>query len=68
MANPSKADYEALIIDMRLAKRPELIHYAGAAHRDPTAARMCEEYRKTPNASVRELKARVLGIPENQLV
>jgi hypothetical protein len=51
---------EALIARMRVRCDDDLVHYAGAAHRDPVAWQMCIAYLATPNAPESELKARAL--------
>mgnify|MGYP001606684694 CR=1 FL=1 len=38
--------------------RPELVHFAGAAHRDPMALEVCREYQRDPTASEDDLRAR----------
>lgn len=45
---------------MRSAGRIELIHYAGAAHRDPVAYALCCEYANDSTVSEETLKARAL--------
>lgn len=45
---------------MRLTGRIELIHYAGAAHRDDVALHMCAQYLADPDADEATLKARAL--------
>lgn len=47
---------------MRASGRIELIHYAGAAHRDPVAYALCCEYATDPTASEVTLKARALKV------
>lgn len=37
LLNANALDIEAIIAEMRAAGRQELVHYAGAAHRDPVA-------------------------------
>jgi hypothetical protein len=53
-------DIDATIASMRLAGRTTLIHYAGAAHRDPVAHRMCIEWLADPAAGEATLKSRAL--------
>jgi hypothetical protein len=50
----------ALIALLRALGRTELVHYAGAAHRDPVAWHMCAEYLLDPTASEHVLKSRAL--------
>lgn len=57
--------YEHLIGVMRVAGRHELIHYAGAAHRDPVARALCVEYVRDPNADEATLKSRALARVDN---
>lgn len=63
----SERDYEAVIRTMREAGREDVIHFAGAAHRDPAAARVVEQWLLDPTATVRALRCRALGIPEESL-
>lgn len=46
---------EAIIVHLR-ATRPELVHFAGAMHRDPAARRVIEEYLVDPSASEYRLR------------
>jgi hypothetical protein len=55
---------------MRRAGRDELVHYAGAAHRDLVAWHMTAEWLVTPGASEAELKRRALvaaGYPSSTI-
>lgn len=54
-----QATAEILIKRLR-GHRPELIHYAGAAHRDAVAAAMCDAYMADPSADEATLKSRAL--------
>ena len=47
-ATPTDLDIKAIIRDMRARGREDLVHYAGAAHRDPMAHQMCLEYLDDP--------------------
>ncbi len=58
---PETIDVESLILQLRARGREELIHYAGAAHRDPVAWHMCREYKRDPGASESALKVRALA-------
>jgi hypothetical protein len=49
-----------MIEAIRSAGRAELVHYAGAAHRDPVAHRMCLEWTLDPKAGEATLKSRAL--------
>jgi hypothetical protein len=49
----------AMVDQMRAAGREELVHYAGAAHRDLTAWRMCEQWLLDRDATESVLKSRV---------
>lgn len=50
-----------LIDHMRATGRDELVHYAGAAHRDQVAWQVCIAYLAQPDAPEAELKARALS-------
>lgn len=56
-----RRDYEAIIRDMRTNGRPDLVHFAGAAHRDPAAARVVEQWLIDPTASEADLRARAIA-------
>lgn len=47
-----------LVRTMRAAARGDLVNYAGAAHRDRIAARVCVEYALSPESSDQTLLAR----------
>lgn len=47
-----------LLIYQLRSSRPELVHFAAAAHRDPAALEVCREYQRDPSASEDELRAR----------
>jgi len=49
-----------LIVQLRAAGRDELIHYAGAAHRDLVAWHMCAAYLADQDAPEHVLKSRAL--------
>lgn len=53
-------DIAAVFASLRTSGREDLLHYAGAAHRDPVAHRMCVEYLADPTASETDLKTRAL--------
>ncbi len=53
-------DITAIIAQLKASGRTELIHYAGAAHRDPVAWHMCAEYLAAPRATESQLKSRAL--------
>jgi len=53
-------DVPALIAELRAAGRLELIHYAGAAHRDRVAWHVCAAYLEDKSASEPVLKSRAL--------
>lgn len=55
-----RLDTEALVSAMRDAGHDHLLHYAGAAHRDPVAWQMCVAYLADPEASESVLKSRAL--------
>ena len=62
-AYPNRNHYkeiDAIVAKMRDANRPELIHYAGAMHRDDIAARMVEAWGNNPELTELELKKKVL--------
>lgn len=46
---------DAIIAHLR-ATRPELVHFAGAMHRDPAARRVIEEYLIEPTSSESNLR------------
>lgn len=54
----SEAETIAAIITHLRATRPELVHFAGAMHRDLAARRVIEEYLLTPSASEDDLRER----------
>lgn len=56
---PSLSDIRTQLIT---ARRIELLHYAGAMHRDPIARQMIEQWLADPAAPEHVLKARVLGM------
>jgi hypothetical protein len=56
----NRLDVAALISVLRATGREELIHYAGAAHRDPVAWQMCVSYLADPEAGEAVLKSRAL--------
>lgn len=59
MMNPvlySKPAAEHLITSMRAAKRDELIHFAGAAHRDLHAAAICDLYLCHPDWTEQQMR------------
>ncbi len=47
--------------EMRAHGREELVHYAGAAHRDPVAWQMCLAWQHDPSAPEATLKSRALA-------
>lgn len=55
-----RLDTEALVSAMRAAGHDHLLHYAGAAHRDPVAWQMCVAYLADPEAGEPVLKSRAL--------
>lgn len=57
---PETLDIAAAIAQMRAAGRTDLIHYAGAAHRDRVAWHVCREYLADPSAGEWTLKSRAL--------
>lgn len=59
---------DAIITHLR-ATRPELVHFAGAMHRDPAARRMIEEYLQAPGSSLVYLRdaARTRQAPSETL-
>lgn len=63
---PPERDYEAIIRTMRATGREDVIHFAGAAHRDDAAARVVEEWLLDPTATERALRRRALDLPEEQ--
>lgn len=58
---PTTIDIEALAAHLRATGRPELVHYAGAAHRDPVAWHVCAQYLTDTSASEHDLKTRALA-------
>jgi hypothetical protein len=52
------AETAYLLIDHLRAARPELVHFAGAAHRDQMALEVCREYQRDPTTSEDDLRAR----------
>jgi hypothetical protein len=54
---------DQIIAHLRATGRTELIHFAGAAHRDPAARRVIEEYLMTPSASEASLRERARARP-----
>jgi hypothetical protein len=58
LAGPITASTAYLLIDQLRATRPELVHFAAAAHRDPMALEVCREYQRDPVASEDDLRAR----------
>lgn len=57
--------YEKLIDQMRADGRDDLVHYAGAAHRDPVARALCAEYELDDTADEATLKSRALKRAHN---
>lgn len=57
---PNEINTTQLIAQLRAAGREELIHYAGAAHRDLVAWHMCAAYLADPAAPENVLKSRAL--------
>jgi len=55
-------DQASIIARLRSAGRDELIHYAGAMHRNPAAAAMIREYLADPAAPEHVLTARRMGL------
>jgi len=53
-------DIGAILTDMRVSGRLELVHYAGAAHRDRTAWWVCFHYVADKTAAEGMLKTRAL--------
>lgn len=51
---------KALISHLRSTGRTELLHYAGAAHRDPVAWHLCAAYLADPEATEAVLKSRAI--------
>lgn len=43
-------EQDDIIAAMRAAGRTELVHFAGAAHRDRAAAQLCREWQRSPSA------------------
>lgn len=62
-ACPPPAVIDQIIAHLRATGRTELIHFAGAAHRDPAARRVIEEYLMTPRASEESLRDRARSRP-----
>jgi hypothetical protein len=62
MPNAPAVDFEALITQLRATGRDELVHYAGAAHRDAFARQLCTEYLADPAATEEQLKARTRAV------
>lgn len=58
--NQPTINIPALIANLRETGRTELIHYAGAAHRDQVAWEVCAGYLETPATPERDLKSRAL--------
>ena len=58
---PTTIDTEALAAHLRATGRTELVHYAGAAHRDPVAWHVCAEYSADTSALEQDLKTRALA-------
>lgn len=52
----SKPAAEQLIVSLNAADRTELVHYAGAAHRDLHAAAMCDLYLCHPDWSAEQMR------------
>lgn len=59
--NSESLNIETIIAGMRAAGRDELIHYAGAAHRDRVAWHMTAEWLRSPWATESVLKTRALA-------
>jgi hypothetical protein len=57
LAPAPRLDIAAVIAQMRDAGRLNLIHYAGAAHRDLVAWHFCWCYLADPTARERDIKA-----------
>lgn len=57
---PATLDIAATIAQMRASGRDNLIHYAGAAHRDRVAWHVCAAYLADPTASEGVLKSLAL--------
>lgn len=56
-----------IIAQLRSTGREELIHFAGAMHRDPAAYEMIQLYLDDPSAPEHVLTARRLGITARQV-
>jgi len=56
-----------IIAHLRKASRDELIHYAGAMHRDPAAYATIQLYLADPTAPLHVLTARRLGMTARQV-
>lgn len=59
---PRPFDREAAICLMRAAGREELIHYAGAAHRDPVAWHVTRAWLDDTTRTESECKERALNV------
>lgn len=59
-ARPVLPSIAELIARLRAAGRAELIHYAGAAHRDVVAWHVCAEYLAHPTLDELTLRSRAL--------
>ena len=53
-------DIAATLRELRATGRTELVHYAGAAHRDPVAYAMCVAWQADRTADEATLKSRAL--------
>lgn len=58
--NASALDLNSLLTTLRATGRTELIHYAGAAHRDLVAWHMCCAYLADRDADEATLKSRAV--------
>lgn len=53
-------DIASVVASLRSSGREDLLHYAGAAHRDSVAWHLCAAYLADPTASEGHLKSRAL--------